>query len=514
MSTATEDPVLGIGRSIFTLGRPPTSYDELWYLVYAMWNIKIPRVQVCKDHVSPFDAFAEAYFGNENNWVLWYGSRGTGKSLMLAILALTKAVTLDIQVVLLGGSMAQSANVHEHVEMLMRAPNAPDHAVLRAIKTELSFQVGNWVRPIPASQTTVRGPHPHLLCLDEIDEMEKSIYDAAQGQAMSKENAKGYVVPEMTVASSTWQNPIGTFQEVRDQALLDGLPVRTWCWREVLKTETNPDGWMDPEFIERKRKSVGREMFRIEYDLGEPKGGSRAFDPEKVAEYFVDVDPIFESHKANDDVWIFEEPQLTGDYVIGADWAKEDDKTVISVFRVDLDPAPLVYQRCINRRSWPDMVAVFNETAIKYHARGAHDGTGVGNVVNDLVDERVLKVVMVDQKRKDLLNEYVSDFEQGRYRIPRCTSSFNMHKATTMAMIWAGAHGAGVHLPDEVASCAIANRARRRMPPPVGGQTVPKTDEAPKAYAGLNAPAQILMTGDVTMTSSEWDDEGLAVFTV
>lgn len=509
--------VLDVGRpkAILQLGRPPITYDELWALVYAMWGIKIPRQKICADHVSPFDAFAEAYFGNKSNWVLWYGSRGTGKSLLLAILALTKAVTMDVNVVLLGGSMAQSTNVHEHVEMLMRAANAPDHAVLRQIKTELAFEIGNWVRPIPASQTTVRGPHPSLLALDEIDEMEKRIYDAAQGQAMAKPNARGEMVNEMTVASSTWQNPIGTFQEVRDHALLKGLPVRTWCYREVLRTQTNPDGWMDPAFIERKRASTPAEMFRVEYELGEPSGGSRAFDIAKVNEYFVDLAPIEQHHKANDDMWTFEAPLVNGDYVIGADWAKEEDKTVITVFRTDLDPAPMVYQRVINRRSWPEMVKMFNQTAIKYHARGAHDGTGVGNVVNDLVDDRVLKVLMVDQKRRDLLNEYISDFEQGRYRIPRCTSSFAAHRATTMAMIWAGAQGAGAHLPDEVASCAMANRARRKMPPPVGAQEVPKTDDHPKAYEGLNQVPPLLMTGDVRMsTIDEWVDEDLAIFKI
>jgi hypothetical protein len=502
-------------RPVMQLQRPPISYEELWHLVHAMWGVKIPRQQICAEHTAPFDAFAEAFFGNSANWVLWYGSRGTGKSLMLAILALTKAVTMDVNVVLLGGSMSQSQNVHEHVEMLMRADNAPDHAVLRKIKTEMAFQIGNWVRPIPASQTTVRGPHPSLLALDEIDEMEKAIYDAAQGQAMAKPNARGEMVNEMTVASSTWQNPIGTFQEVRDHALLQGLPVRTWCYREVLRTAANPDGWMDPAFIERKRASVGKEMFRIEYELGEPRGGSRAFDPQKVLDYFTDVQPIDEHHKANDDMWCFEEPQATADYVIGADWAKEDDKTVISVFRTDLDPSPMVYQRSINRRAWPDMVDIFNKTAIRYHARGAHDGTGVGNVVNDMVDERVLKVLMVDQKRRDLLNEYVSDFERGRYRIPKVTSSYAAHKATTMAMVWAGATSAGAHLPDEVASCALANRARRKMPPPVGAQGVPKTDDGPKAYKQFNEAPPLLLVGDVTMHSAEeYDDEDLAIFKI
>lgn len=487
------------------LSRPPQSRAELWDLVFALWGVAIPRQKICKDHVSPFDAFAEGFFGNKNNWALWYGSRGTGKSFMLAILALTKAVTMDVNIVLLGGSMAQSKNVHEHVEHLLQAPNAPRQAIAKAIQTELLFHNGNWVRPIPASQTTVRGPHPHMTMLDEIDEMDKKIYDAAMGQAMTKPNALGHMVNEMTIASSTWQNPIGTFQEVRDDALLKGLPVRTWCWREVLRTPENPEGWMDPEFIERKRASVPAEMFRVEYDMGEPSGGSRAFDVEKVAQYFVDVEPVSQTHKANDDMWTFEEPNPLGSYVAGADWAKEHDKTVIAVFRTDVEPHPMVHLRVINRQSWPDMVKIFNDTMEHYHARAAHDATGVGNVVNDLVDERVYRVLMVDQKRKDLLNEYISDFEQGYYRIPKITSAYNAHRATTMAMIWAGAQG-GSHLPDEVAACAIANRARRVMPPPVGGQVVGKTPDPPKAFKDLNTPPQMLPS-PVSVVQREPDED-------
>lgn len=464
------------------LGRPPLDKDELWELVRVMWGIRIPRLRVCPEHDAPFDAFAEAFFGNRANWVLWYGSRGTGKSFLLAILALTKAVTMDVNITLLGGSMAQSTNVHEHVEQLMDSPNAPVQSVAKAIKTELAFHNKNWVRPLPASSKTVRGPHPHVTLLDEIDEMERKIYDAAMGQAMKKPNALGYMVNEMTVASSTWQYPTGTFQEVRDDALLKGLPIRTWCYREVLKTEANPDGWMDPEFIERKRDSVPAEMFRVEYELGEPSGGSRAFDIEKVNEFFVEgIEPIKEHHKANDEMWEYEAPLPYGDYVAGADWAKEKDKTVIGIVRIDVEPARLVYLRVINRRAWPDMVEIFNKTMIRYHARGGHDATGVGNVVNDLVDDRVLKVLMVDQKRKDLLNEYISDFEQGTYRIPRSNTTYNAHRATTMDMIWSGAQGAGAHLPDEVAMMAIANRARRRLPPPVGGEA-PTRDGTPSKY--------------------------------
>src|SRR4249920_2317650 len=221
--------------------RPPVTPEELWWTVGALFGVWLPRVKVCPDHQPPFEAFCDAYFGNPFNWSLWYGSRGGGKSYMLALLALVKASLLEVQVTLLGGSMAQSTNVHEHVEQMMLSPNAPRHVVTGEKTTELTMAEGNdggvtsWIRPLPASQKTVRGPHPHMTLLDEIDEMEKAVYDAAMGQALQKPNARGVEVPEMVVASSTWQHPTGTFQQVFDEAREKGRPIFTWCWREVIR---------------------------------------------------------------------------------------------------------------------------------------------------------------------------------------------------------------------------------------------------------------------------------------
>lgn len=465
---------------VFSMTRPPTTKEELWWTVKTLWGVELPREQVCPDHTAPFDAFAEAYFGNKYNWVLWYGSRGTGKSYMLALLALTKAAILEINVTLLGGSMAQSQNIHEHVEALLQHKHAPVHAIESMIKTQITFTGGNWIRPLPASQKTVRGPHPQMTLLDEIDEMERKIYDAAMGQAMTKPNARGVEVPEMVVASSTWQNPVGTFQSVMDEALNKGMPVRTWCYREQLK----PNGWMDPEFIERKRMSVPAEMFRVEYELGEPAGGSRAFDIEALNRAFVEMKPIEERHAGNDDEWVFEKPEAVGIYAAGADWAKEQDKTVIAVFRIDEARRRLVYYRRFNRRSWPDMIGVFNKVVSDYQAMAAHDATGIGNVVHDLVDERVIKFTMNGGKRTEMLTNYITAVEKGRYRLPRGTPAYNEHKSSTVADIFGGG-GWDSHLSDDVCAFALAHHAAERMAPPAAGEGVKKTEEVSHKFKDI-----------------------------
>ena len=45
----------------------------------------------------------------------------------------------------------------------------------------------------------------------------------------------------------------------------------------------------------------------------------------------------------------------------------------------------------------------------------------IGNVVNDLIDERAHKFVMVGRARTQLLVEYITAVERGVYRLPANT---------------------------------------------------------------------------------------------
>ena len=152
----------------FVLPRPPRNDDELWWVIKAMFGIALPRVKVCADHVSPFEAVSHAYFGKHPNYAVWYASRGSGKSLALAVLGLTKAFVRDVDVTILGGSMTQSLNVREHMRKLMAHPNAPGYAMAKDQATLIQMQTGKAIKPLPASQTTVRGPHPPLQLLQPL----------------------------------------------------------------------------------------------------------------------------------------------------------------------------------------------------------------------------------------------------------------------------------------------------------------------------------------------------------
>lgn len=433
----------------FNLGRPPQTDDELWELVYTLWGIRIPRTQVCTDHVPPFRAFADAYFARYPVIVI-KGSRGfAGKSRTLASLTLTEAVVMGAEASILGGSFEQSKNVHEAMREMWDYPLAPKHMIVQDTSSELRLSNKAKVRPLTASQKTVRGPHPQRLRLDEIDEMDLEILDAAMGQPMPKRG-----IETQTVMSSTHQYAEGTFTEILLRAAEHNWPVYSWCWRET----SNPvDGWLAPETVERKKNEVSIEMFRVEYDLGEPSVGNRAMATEAVDDMFSLGEEVYQTEgirKGAKEDYVFEKPHKHGEYVTSADWAQENDYTVISTFRVDCKPWRLVRYIRLNRRPYPVMIGLFNDVLRDYGGRAIHDATGLGNVVKDYIDQKARNFVMSGRARDDMLTEYISAVERGELRCPRVATAYSAHKYASVEDVYA--KGKEHHLPDEICAFALA----------------------------------------------------------
>jgi hypothetical protein len=445
------------------LERGPRDEEELWYLTQALWGHKIPRTKVCDDHDAPFDAFVTAYFSREPQ-ILIHGSRGlAGKSRLLSILGLTKAAILGSEVNIVGGSLAQSQNIHDTMRDAWESTNAPAYLIKSEGATRITLKNKAIIRPLTASQKSVRGPHPPTLLLDEIDEMDQDILDAALGQPMPQTNYLGERVKPQTTMSSTWQYPDKTFAEVYRRHQAEDLPIYTWCYRET----SNPiDGWLDPEFIEEKKRQIPAEMWRVEYELGEPSIGNRAFDSEAVERTF-SLDPeVLVSKKISKDYeeYCFEKHRQDREYVIAADWAKAQDFTVISVMDVTQFPIRPVYWIRMRRRPYPVMIGEYNRLMKEYHAEGIHDATGLGGVVADYIDSRAYGFMMVGMQRDNMLSDYISAVENDRVRAPRINSFYKTHLYTSVEDVYS--RGKEFHLPDEVCSMALAwNLVSRRALP-------------------------------------------------
>lgn len=447
----------------FVLPRAPETDDELYWAVQALWGVVIPRTPVCPDHVTPFQAFADAYFERDGSDAFWHGSRGlSGKSFTLATLGLTKAVLKGSDCNILGGSMAQSTNVHEAMRAALDFVDSPRDMVVKESAQMIKFSNKARIRPLTASQRTVRGPHPPFLLLDEIDEMELAILDAALGQPLPQRNWLGQEVKPYTVMCSTWQNPEGTFTQIKRRFEAAGKPTKAWCYRE----SANPvDGWLTQETIDSKKAQIPAEMWRVEYELGEPSIGNRAFDSDSVertfSQPFVKEELLISEEMKDFEKFTFAKPVREGKYVVAADWAKEKDYTVIAVIRVDQAPITLVHWVRVNRRPYPYMIGLYNQAIEAYNPIASiHDGTGVGNAVNDYLDVRARGFIMSGAQRANMLTEYVNAVERGRFAFPKIPTAYLSHKYAQVGDLYQT--GQQFHLPDEVCALALGWRAARQ----------------------------------------------------
>ena len=437
--------------------RPPEDDDELWWYVKAVWGVEIPRKRICEGHHSPFEAFANAYFCRAPI-SLWKASRGFGgKSTMLGVLTIMEATTLGAQVTVLGGSASQSTRVHEVTHEAWYSPRAPKHLLVddpTRFRTRLTN--GAWILALMASQKSVRGPHPQRLRLDEVDEMEIPIFEAAQGQPM---DARG--VQSQTVISSTHQYPDGTMTELLRRATEKDWPVFEWCWRESLA----PHGWLSAESVERKKHEVSKTMWATEYDLQEPSFEGRAIASEHVERMFDFA--LGHYTGAVDEEIIIEDPVEGAGYVTGVDWAKERDWTIVRTFRIDVEPWVEVAFLRTGRKPWPAMIADVELRMMRYKGMLIHDATGLGDVVDDLIsyDRRMVKDrVLRGREREAIFTEYIAGIEQDALKSPRIDYAYNEHKYVRQVDLF----GAG-HPPDTFIAGALAWSARRRIFHPLLG---------------------------------------------
>ena len=409
----------------------------------------MPDVQVCPEHTTPWRAFADAYFAR-SPVAVWKASRGFGgKSFLLALLATVEAATLKADVTVLAGSGEQSQRVLGYMRKFWEKPSAPKRLLLGDVKREIRFAWGNTVQALLASQTSVRGPHPQRLRLDEVDEMDQAIFDAALGQPMGVVGIK-----EQTVISSTHQNPAGVMTEVLRRAHEQGWPVYEWCYKETSAT----GGWLTEETIETARQRVPAGMWQVEYELQEPTAEGRAVMPEAVAEMF--KPELGEFRGEVGEHVLAERPDPNGLYVTAADWARKTNYTEIGTLRTDTSPMRLVAFGRYQREPWPLMIRHFRAQAKLFHAAGVHDATGLGDVVDQYLDYPAEGVLMVGRRRVEMLSGLISAIERGELEAPLIYSLRDELKYASVDDVY----GSG-HLPDGMAMLALAWYATRSTKP-------------------------------------------------
>jgi hypothetical protein len=204
----------------------PTNERSLRRWVENFAGIDIPEVPVCHGHTAPWSFFADFHL-RRPSVALVLGPRGGGKSFLSA---------LDTHIVsrfetghatrFLGGSLAQSQQAYLAINELARS----DPALKLVTERSARYRNGSEIRMLAASATSVRGPHVPSLKLDEVDEIEPEIRDAALGMCMNRKGAGAAVL-----MTSTWHRVGGPMADLMERALAGEFPLYRFCVFEVLE---------------------------------------------------------------------------------------------------------------------------------------------------------------------------------------------------------------------------------------------------------------------------------------
>jgi hypothetical protein len=438
--------------------KPLKTPRELWMFMAHYLGIRIPYQRVCPNHQSPFEAVCASYFATDPV-VVWYAARGLGgKSHGLAALALTEQITLATSAAILGGSGEQSRRVHEYLTgvhpnakgKFWNCPNAPTHLIVGDLETRKSrTSNGGHLQAIMASQRSIRGLHPGRLRLDEVDELDIDLFEASTGLTMR--GPDGFATN--TTISSTWHHPDGTMAEVLRRAKKRGWPTYTWCWRENLSTY---GGWLHPDDVERKKTEVSEAVWNLEFELQEPNPETRAIDPEHVDWMFNVLPGEFTGAPDPLNPVRLEEPDPSGVYAVGCDFAKSQDSTVICVIRKDVGPPhPVVCWQRLEKLPWSVIIGVYNQRLHEYPGTAFHDATGVGSVCEDFLTEPSSPFIFSRSAEKfDLLTRYVSAIEDMQIAYPMIDWAYSEHKFASFDQLYGKAH-----LPDSIVAGALAWKA-------------------------------------------------------
>ena len=458
LRSALQNPTLLEAELGRRRARDGTDGDVLAW-VEATFGVRIPAVACCEGHVAPAQAFCDALFARASV-ALWIASRGFGgKTSLLALLAAANAILFETDVTILGGSGQQSLRVVEQLHRLWAAGQVP-RAWLASEpgRATTTLAWGNMIQALKASQPAVRGAHPTRLLLDEIDEMELRILEAAQGQPMDRDGVRA-----QTVMSSTHQHPDGTVTAMRRRAAEKGWPVYEWCYRETLA----PHGWLTEDQVVRKQAELSRTMWAVEYELQEPSAEGRAIDLAAVERMF---DATLGTHIPAGDLahpWRGQPgppaerawPDPAGAwYCIGVDWVQKCHYTVAVVVRCDTTPLQVVAVYRNQRRSWLTMTEKVGALLDEYPGPAAHDETGAGSAIGAFPalapHDQLQGVTLVGRVRTDLFRNYIGAIERHEIVCPRIDVFYTEHLYCGEDDLF----GSG-HPPDTVVAMALAYHA-------------------------------------------------------
>lgn len=255
--------------------------------------------------------------GTQYNWDTWeapeqefqrtivVASRNGGKTFILAIYALWRALFFQhLWIREIGGSLTQAKIFyHQYFKKFIEANIKILAEVRGKVQTEKTeFRSGSVVETGTCSETSVRGPHPDILLLDEVAAADKAkktdVIEAALDSALGQ-----------VVMVSTAHYASGLFIRYLLKAEQFGYKVFYWpaCDLDIVTGEIIRvrAPWIPKSRIEHARMTKSENDFMVEWMASVKSTSQMVFKLENVEESIVQIEPtviLTELEKQDDDL--------------------------------------------------------------------------------------------------------------------------------------------------------------------------------------------------------------------
>ena len=272
MGTATTERIVNQARKelLHNEGYWPTPepYLDLQRWIWEVLGIWIPNHNICPGHDSPYSYFYDRYFGFQLDTLLW-ASRMCSKSFYAALECWLKARSSPgWEANICAGSGAQALRSYEATSLFWkRTDDIEGRLVLsrEPLKTVTEFLNGAKYEITTSSEKSQRGPHPNNLYADEIDEMDRDVFNSAMQQTMEK---GGY--PASTALLSTMHRVGGLMANWVDNSEMRGYKLYNYCVLETMEPCVDYDcDTCNLEYrCQRRMKPVIEECYQEQLDQG------------------------------------------------------------------------------------------------------------------------------------------------------------------------------------------------------------------------------------------------------
>ncbi len=232
-----------LGTSVANLRKETVRYyqrkginspESLKILLKTGLDLTISDKVICGNpkHTRPFRFLWDMYSAAVNEAILWTNRAG-GKSYLGGLITWLRSASNDnVATKILGGSFEQSAKSYMAMTDLWdRSGTEKDMLKQSPQITKTNWLNGSNVEILTASHNSVRGPHPHKLILDEVEEMDFKIYEAALSQPQGSMN-----ISSSTLIMSTMHKSYGMMNYLLENYKKMGFKLYNWCVFEVLES--------------------------------------------------------------------------------------------------------------------------------------------------------------------------------------------------------------------------------------------------------------------------------------